>query len=32
MNEYKKKLMDAMDSFIEYKQKKEEAYKLDPYQ
>lgn len=21
-----------MDSFIEYKQKKEEAYKLDPYQ
>lgn len=32
MKEYKKKLQDAMDSFIEYKQLKETAYSLDPEQ
>ena len=32
MIEYKKKLQDAMDSFIEYKQLKEKAYTLDPEQ
>lgn len=32
MKEYKKKLQDAMDSFIEYKQLKEKAYSLEPTQ
>ena len=30
MKEYKKKLQDVMDSFIEYKRLKEKAYTLNP--